>query len=504
MSDVNLAMQRHKSLEKAFFGSDISEKLDFFGLLIEILANQFSCDGVSFFEYNQQERFLEMRLHYRRGITFEDEESLFVEHLPHLQKALYEKEPQSVKIFGTYFLYVPFTVRSCRMEEEENEDKTAFIRLERQEKAKAFSKTEIKRIREKIGDFLRNFYQTEFLSLNKKYVQNLYVIKNLSEIFARSLRVRESFNHILKGLQRHFGFDRIRLYLVEEKLNKLQGVLSVDILGKVKSLEFEQIPLEKNSHRLADIILERRLQPFFDKHTQKVLYVPLVVQSEIIGLMIVDNMLSQQDIEETEFAMLKAFAGQIALVVDNVQLFEKIEELSLYDELTNLPLRRYFHERFQEEMYRADRFSQPMAVVWGDIDYFKQINDNYGHQVGDRALKEVSRVIMANLRKIDFPCRYGGDEVLIMLPQASGNDALKFVERLIEEIKEIRIEVPFSRYKYITLSMSFGIATFPQDATTAEDLLQKADDALYWVKSRNRGQVTLYSDIKTQKERGQS
>ncbi|HBW22948.1 MAG TPA: hypothetical protein DEF68_06165, partial [Elusimicrobia bacterium] len=115
-----------------------------------------------------------------------------------------------------------------------------------------------------------------------------------------------------------------------------------------------------------------------------VLYMPLVVQGTTIGLLIVDNLLSQQKIEPGELAMLKSFAGQIGLALDNVRLFDKVEELSLYDELTKLPLRRYFNQRFQEEFYRAERFKQPLAVIWGDVDYFKEVNDTYGHQIGDK------------------------------------------------------------------------------------------------------------------------
>ena len=77
-----------------------------------------------------------------------------------------------------------------------------------------------------------------------------------------------------------------------------------------------------------------------------------------------------------------------------------------------------------------------MALIWTDIDYFKEINDTYGHQIGDKVLKEVGRVIMANLRKIDFPCRYGGDEIIILSPQATGEEAKLLAQRLLDEIKD--------------------------------------------------------------------
>ncbi|HOW89126.1 MAG TPA: GGDEF domain-containing protein, partial [Elusimicrobiales bacterium] len=126
--------------------------------------------------------------------------------------------------------------------------------------------------------------------------------------------------------------------------------------------------------------------------------------------------------------------------------------------------------------------------------------DTYGHQIGDQVLKEAGRVILANLRKIDFPCRYGGDEIVVLLPQATGPEAMKLAARLAEEIGEIRIPVPFSRAKELSVSMSLGISTFPSDASSMEALLEKADDALYWVKSHGRGRAVLAGEVEKFRE----
>lgn len=202
--------------------------------------------------------------------------------------------------------------------------------------------------------------------------------------------------------------------------------------------------------------------------------------------------------------MLKSFGGQIALAVDNSRLFDKVEELSLYDELTKLPMRRYFNQRYQEEFYRAERFKQPLAVVWADIDYFKEVNDTYGHQIGDKVLKEAGRVILSNLRKIDFPCRYGGDEIVILLPQASGEEARRLAQRLSSELSELRIPVPFSKTRELRVTLSIGVSTFPQDAATMDGLLEKADDALYWVKSHGRGKIALYCEVAEEKAKSEA
>ena len=494
MNEQNkLISRRLKNDAKLFENKDA-----FFGFVLEYFCKYFKIDGASFFEYDAENSFLKMKLHLRNGIIFEDEENILITEDSVLNASVFEKSPLAIRVFSTDFLYIPFILDSHEINtantDNSRKERLGFIRLEREAKKRSFSKKEMDLAQNAVRELTRDLYKAEFVDLNKRYSKNIMAITELTEIFATSLRVNESFKHILEGVQKYFVFDRARLYLVNKDANKLQGELSVDISGRISSLSYEEIPLEVGGHRLADIILSKKRNPFFDRYTDCVLYVPLVIQGVNTGLLIVDNMLSQQKIEESEFAMLKSFAGQIALVVDNVKLFDKVEELSLYDELTALPLRRYFQERFQEEFYRAERFKQPMALVWADVDYFKDVNDTYGHQIGDKVLKEVGRVIISNLRKIDFPCRHGGDEILILLPQATGEDAKRFSKRLLDEIKDMRIPVSFSKDKFVNISLSIGIATFPDDASSGDALLQKADEALYWVKSHGRGNIALYGE----------
>ncbi len=501
-------MKEQDKLISRMFKNDaevFENKNSFFGFVLKYFCRYFKIEGASFFEYDAENSFLKMKLHLKKEIIFEDEENVFIKEDSALHASVFEKKPLAIRVFTTDFLYIPFVLDSHEtiMVNNQQVERLGFIRLEKEGKKRNFSKKEMDLAQNAVKELTRYLYKAEFIDLNKKYAKNILAITELTEIFATSLRVNESFKHILEGVQKYFGFDRVRLYLVDKEANKLQGELSVDISGRMSSLAYEEIPLETGGHRLADIVLSKKHNPFFDRYTDCVLYVPLVIQGVNTGLLIVDNMLSQQKIEESEFAMFKSFAGQIALVVDNVKLFDKVEELSLYDELTKLPLRRYFQERFKEEFYRAERFKQPMALIWADIDYFKEINDTYGHQIGDKVLKEVGRVIMANLRKIDFPCRYGGDEIVILSPQATGEEAKGLAQRLLAEIKDMRIPIAFSKDKFVKISLSIGISTFPNDSNAGEDLLQKADEALYWVKSHGRGNIALYGEtVKKENAKG--
>jgi diguanylate cyclase (GGDEF)-like protein len=271
--------------------------------------------------------------------------------------------------------------------------------------------------------------------------------------------------------------------------------MGVDIRGRVQNLRSDEIALQPGAHRFANVLLASTADASLERYRDVVLYLPLIVQAQRIGLLILDNLTSQQPIIREDAALLKSFAGQIALAVDNARLFDEVQELSLYDSLTQLPLRRYFNQRVQEEMYRAERFGQPLSLVLIDIDFFKDINDRYGHQIGDQTLVEVSRVILNQLRKIDFPCRFGGDEILILLPQAKEDEAKMITSRLLQAIQKVRVPVPFAKAGEVGVTVSMGVATYPADSKTIEGLIEKADEALYWVKSHGRNGVAPYQGL---------
>lgn len=472
---------------------------------LESVSAQFSLDAASFYEYEERTGLLRLRLRHAAGVSFEHEEDLRPSPGSAAARALDTLEPAAGKSPGGSYLCSPFRFDYCDPAGGRGVIPCfGLFRLERGPRKRGFSAAEAAKADAWLKSFLRDYYKAEFFSLNRKYDKNVAAITELTEVFATALRVRDSFRHILAGIQTYFGFDRVRLYLIDEKNRKLKGELSADIRGQIKSISYEEIPLEAGAHRFADIVLGRSSGAFMERYKDCVLYMPLSVQGVTIGLLIVDNLLSQQRIEPQELAMLKSFGGQIALAVDNSRLFDKVEELSLYDELTKLPLRRYFNQRFQEEFYRAERFKQPLALVWADVDYFKEVNDTYGHQIGDKVLKEAGRVILSNLRKIDFPCRYGGDEIIILLPQATGEEARRLAQRLSSELGELRIPVPFSKARELRVTLSIGVSTFPQDAATMDGLLEKADDALYWVKSHGRAKIALYSEVAEERKKAEA
>ena len=372
-------------------------------------------------------------------------------------------------------------------------DSVGVLRLERFRRNRHFTEAEKKLIKSVAAEISHNLTNTEEDQAKNQRLSIATALNDLATIFASSLRLSDGLELILQGVQKYFRFDRVRLYQTNYDGTKIKSILGIDISGEVARQTGEDLPEDERT-----LLKEIFSSGATYRSINNVVYIPLKVQRKKVGFLTFDNLLSRRRIEYLDFISLKQFSSQIALAIDNAALFERVQELSNYDELTKLPVRRFFSEKFSEEIYRSKRFDLIMSLIVLDIDLFKQINDTYGHQIGDWALKEVSRVIRTSLRQTDFPCRYGGDEMVIMLPRTNDEEAKIIAKRLKERINAIAIPDRYTDGERVTLSISQGIASFPQDGSNAQDLFEKADKALYWVKDGRRGTYAVYREVADQ------
>ncbi len=166
---------------------------------------------------------------------------------------------------------------------------------------------------------------------------------------------------------------------------------------------------------------------------------------------------------------------------------QRLEELSTRDGLTGLYNRREFDRRLNDELQRARRYDRPFAILLLDIDHFKLVNDHYGHQVGDEVLQTVSDLVRLNVRPVDTVCRYGGEELGVILPETGEDGALMVAERIRRMVAGAVVAVPSGETIHVTVSI--GVAGFPLDAAGAPELVGVADAALYAAKRNGRNQV---------------
>ena len=162
-----------------------------------------------------------------------------------------------------------------------------------------------------------------------------------------------------------------------------------------------------------------------------------------------------------------------------------LREQSVRDHLTGIFNRRYMEETLERELYRAAREHLSIGIMMIDVDDFKRFNDTYGHAAGDEILREFGVLLQEHVRKEDIPCRYGGDEFIVVLPGAS----LKVTQERAELLRESTHNLPIQFDETVTISL--GIAVFPENGATSEAVLKAADDALYRAKSAGRDRVVI-------------
>lgn len=166
----------------------------------------------------------------------------------------------------------------------------------------------------------------------------------------------------------------------------------------------------------------------------------------------------------------------------------RLREQAMRDPLTGLFNRRYLEESLSRELARAERSRKPLGLIMGDLDHFKHINDTYGHQNGDEVLREVGDILKRYSRSSDIPCRYGGEEFLLVLPDICESKACERAELLRNKLSSISFRFNESE---VHLSASFGIASFPKDARDADKLISVVDSAMYQAKAAGRNQICI-------------
>jgi len=190
--------------------------------------------------------------------------------------------------------------------------------------------------------------------------------------------------------------------------------------------------------------------------------------------------------DKEKFAIL---AHQFALALRRLKLYKDIEILAITDGLTGVYTRRYFIERFDEEIKRSHQRESSLSFLMIDADHFKMINDQHGHLTGDQVLKEISNIIQENVREIDIVGRFGGEEFCVVLPDTQMEGARVVAERIRKSAEKRSIKA-YDNTLRVTLSI--GIAIYPNDGKLVEELMDKADWALYRAKSQGRNCVITF------------
>ena len=231
------------------------------------------------------------------------------------------------------------------------------------------------------------------------------------------------------------------------------------------------------------------------------LCVPLMAQGEAMGILHVECHADSVAMGAEEWAEFKrsrqelanAVAEHVALALANLQLRDTLHSQSIRDPLTGLFNRRYMEESLEREILRSNRNNLTIGLLLLDIDHFKRYNDTFGHEAGDAVLREVGALLRKQVRGEDIPCRYGGEEFLLIMPGAPLDIAHQRAERFREAVKHLNLSFREQALGMITISI--GVAVYPQHGLAAEAILDSADGALYEAKESGRDRVVIATPV---------
>lgn len=250
-----------------------------------------------------------------------------------------------------------------------------------------------------------------------------------------------------------------------------------DVVNKGKSI-FSRDVIKDGNLAKTDSVMNLKIR--------SVMCVPLIAKQngELIGTVYVDNRSVGNIFSKEDLTLLESFANLAAMAIENAHLYE----LAIIDELTKCYVRRYFEQRVREEFSRAERQGGAMSVLLIDVDQFKEVNDRYGHPAGDMVLREIAASIKRSLRTYDLLARLGGDEFAIILPEVAFQDAYRVAEKIRNGAAQLLFPGIQNR-----ITISIGIACFPlHHVSNVENLLKKADVALYKAKQLGRNNCFFY------------
>ncbi len=230
---------------------------------------------------------------------------------------------------------------------------------------------------------------------------------------------------------------------------------------------------------------------------KSLLVLPLLAADEPIGTVTLVARAEKRfgkDVRE----MLAVIATQVAVSLENGFLYKRMETMATTDGLTGLTNHRTFQERFEDLIERAARHGGKVALLLCDVDFFKKVNDNYGHPVGDEVLRRVARVLQDVPRKIDIPARYGGEEFAVLLDNVDVVQAKAVADRIRIEISKVVVETEKGP---LSVTESVGVSCFPDDGSDRATLIERADLALYHAKHTGRNRVVTWQELQASKQK---
>jgi diguanylate cyclase (GGDEF)-like protein len=337
--------------------------------------------------------------------------------------------------------------------------------------------------------------------LVKKATQNEQILKRYQQFELQLLDV-SGFEALLRMLLQdsvnYFQLDAAELWLYDPQQtlsellpDEIESIAGLAVM--TSSSPFKALYGDSPKVQLVSISEHPTLPVLKGRSVRSVALLPLVRHGVIVGSLHFGAKGHQRFAADKSTDFIAHLSSIIAVCFENAINEERLRRLSMYDMLTQVKNRRAFHQSLENEVSRAARSGDPLSLLFIDLDFFKRINDNYGHQIGDKVLKEVAQFMHGMLRKTDHVCRYGGEEFALILPVCGQQRAMEVAERIRQQASELIIVN--EEGDTIKLTLSVGVSCWlPMDNKESEQviadrLLSCSDQAVYRAKDNGRNCV---------------
>ncbi len=351
--------------------------------------------------------------------------------------------------------------------------------------------------------FPESFVVEVFSEIDKSTVQQRWrevnVLLRLSILSGLQMQLDATLNMLCDFAGEIATFDLGMVYFWDEESQKMHlrvtrslGDLDAETYDRGSTLNLwatqssRPLLIARGVSQHADSILAA-----FD--CSSALVIPLFVNNQVLGsIQLYSREVSAFSREDAQLLWILSLISENLLNRDYAN--EGLLRYAFTDFLTSMKTRGYFEQQLEMEMKRAERKKTPLALLMIDIDFFKALNDTHGHNVGDQVLRDVSSILMKDMREIDTVARYGGEEFVIILPETNSQAAMQVANRLRRAVEQANFFAG-SPDRVERLTISIGIALFDEDAQFKRDLIEAADAALYEAKSKGRNRVVLYRQM---------